>query len=232
MSSEHFHTHEWAKRHRKQRSTRNTHQDALTDREFERLIEGCDQLDTPADHQTQFVCLMAGRLGLRAGEITHLQSDWIDWDRKLIDIAKHEPCDCGCCRRQAKQEVDYNNDLAVDTAMGEALDACDVPHALVVLKDDDHFLNRAESRRRRHEAELAFYKQVFGFEAVDALPEINLSSSEETYHLLVGGKIIVARFAIPQSAITVDSLRRMTVVMNLRVGFSTELWSVDEQIRS
>lgn len=63
LSSDHFHPYEWAKRHRKQLSTRNTHQDGLTDRQFELLIEGCEQSDSPANRPARFVCLVAGGSG-------------------------------------------------------------------------------------------------------------------------------------------------------------------------
>lgn len=119
MSTDHFHTHKWAKRHRKQLSTRNTHQDALTDRQFQRLLEGCEKLKTPRDTEARFICMVAGRLGLRAGEIAHFHADWIDWDRKHIRIPKHEPCDCGACRRQARQEAAHNVELSKKDAMDD-----------------------------------------------------------------------------------------------------------------
>jgi dipeptidyl aminopeptidase/acylaminoacyl peptidase len=60
--------------------------------------------------------------------------------------------------------------------MAEALAASDVPHDLRVFEDEQHGFRRAESRKRAHEAELAFYGDVFGFEpAGDALPDLDLS---------------------------------------------------------
>ena len=47
---------------------------------------------------------------MRAGEICHFQDHWIDWEREQIRIPRHEPCDCGYCRSQAQQSVDYNPD--------------------------------------------------------------------------------------------------------------------------
>lgn len=41
----------------------------------------------------------------------------MDWDRKHIRIPKHEPCDCGYCRRQARQEAEHNENLTVGEAM-------------------------------------------------------------------------------------------------------------------
>jgi integrase len=106
----------WAERHRQSLTTRHTHEDVLTDREFERLLEACAALPAPQDFQARFICLLAGRLGLRAGELAHLQTSWLDWDRHLLRIPQHEPCECGYCRRQAAQEVTHHDSLTVEQA--------------------------------------------------------------------------------------------------------------------
>lgn len=74
MSSNRFETNDWADRHRRNLATRHTHQDALTNREFERLLKACEQLPEPEQFEAR---LMAGRLGLRAGEIAHTTIEWI-----------------------------------------------------------------------------------------------------------------------------------------------------------
>lgn len=117
MSSNRFETKDWADRHRRNLATRHTHQDALTNREFERLLKACEQLPEPDRFEARLICLMAGRLGLRAGEIAHTTIEWIDWDRKLIRIPEQEKCTCGYCRRQAKQEADHNKNLSFAQAM-------------------------------------------------------------------------------------------------------------------
>ena len=117
MSSNRFETNDWADRHRRNLATRHTHQDALTNREFERLLKACEQLPEPDRFEARLICLMAGRLGLRAGEIAHTTTEWIDWDRKLIRIPERENCNCGYCRRQAKQEADHNKQLSFAQAM-------------------------------------------------------------------------------------------------------------------
>jgi len=35
----------------------------------------------------------------------------------MIKIPYHEPCDCGYCHQQAKQEVEHNEDLTIEEAM-------------------------------------------------------------------------------------------------------------------
>ena len=108
---------EWAERHRKALTTRHTHEDVLNGREFALLLEACTALPDPRGFEARFVCLVGGRLGLRAGEIAHFQSSWIDWDRKLIRIPQHESCSCGYCRRQARQEAAHNEQLTVSDAL-------------------------------------------------------------------------------------------------------------------
>ena len=95
---------EWADRHRQALTTRHTHEDVLTDRQFELLLEACTALPAPHDFEARFICLIAGRLGLRAGEIAHFQTAWINWNRRTIRIPQHEPCQCGYCRRQAHRK--------------------------------------------------------------------------------------------------------------------------------
>lgn len=89
----------------------------MNDREYERLLEACRDLPAPRGFQARFLCLLGGRLGLRAGEIAHFQTAWIDWNRKLIRIPKHEPCDCGCCQRQTRQEAAHTDDLTAEAAL-------------------------------------------------------------------------------------------------------------------
>jgi dipeptidyl aminopeptidase/acylaminoacyl peptidase len=59
-------------------------------------------------------------------------------------------------------------------AMAAALADTDVPHDLVVFEDEEHGFERAGSRRRALEAELAFYGQVFGFDPAGDLDGVAL----------------------------------------------------------
>lgn len=116
--SRHQHTqNQWAKRHRQALTTHHTHEDVLNDREFELLLEACDTLPSPRGFEARFICLLSGRLGLRAGEIAHFRTAWIDWTRKLIRIPQHEPCRCGYCQRQARQEATHHDHLTEEDAL-------------------------------------------------------------------------------------------------------------------
>jgi dipeptidyl aminopeptidase/acylaminoacyl peptidase len=59
--------------------------------------------------------------------------------------------------------------------MVTALSTNDVPHRLLVFEDEQHGFRRAESRKRAHETELAFYGEAFGFAPADDLPDVDLS---------------------------------------------------------
>lgn len=71
---------------------RHSKRDALSNREFEKLLKGARELKEYQSLQARFVIFMAGRLGMRKGEITHMTQDWVDWKRNMICIPYHEPC--------------------------------------------------------------------------------------------------------------------------------------------
>ncbi len=63
--------------------------------------------------------------------------------------------------------------------MSQALTANTVPHDLLVFDDEQHGFRRADSRRRSHEAELAFYGAVFEFNPDDnGLTDLDLTLDE------------------------------------------------------
>lgn len=41
----------------------------------------------------------------------------IDWNRKLVRIPQHEPCNCGYYQRQARQEAAHNDQLTESDAV-------------------------------------------------------------------------------------------------------------------
>lgn len=105
---------------------RNSNQDALSEKKFEELLEATDAIPDPRGTEAYFILLIGGRLGMRAGEISHMKESWIDWDRKQIRIPQYEPCDkgqdggiCGYCREQARQAIEYNPDIALDDELNQ-----------------------------------------------------------------------------------------------------------------
>ena len=107
-----------------EREVRHTKEDALSDREFELLVEGTYRLDD--DYfalESRLVVFLSGRYGMRAGEIAHMRESWINWDRGMIEIPRHQPCEKGrdgskCGYWQAaEQMVDHNPGLDFETAL-------------------------------------------------------------------------------------------------------------------
>ena len=48
------------------------------------------------------ILLLAGRLGLRPGEIQHLHEAWIDWGRGELTVPERDPCACQQCWETAR----------------------------------------------------------------------------------------------------------------------------------
>lgn len=96
--------------------TEHSRDHALTDRQFEQLIEGARSLPEPRRFEALLVIHLAGRLGMRGGEIAHLSADWVDTDRRMLEIPEHDPCSkgkdggvCGYCRDRARDHVESMN---------------------------------------------------------------------------------------------------------------------------
>ena len=53
-------------------------QDALSDAEFDRLVEAAYTLDEPFAAQAAFVLFVSGQLSLRAGGLAQIIESWID----------------------------------------------------------------------------------------------------------------------------------------------------------
>lgn len=105
---------------------RHSHQDALSETEFQRLVDETDNLAHPFDAEALFILVTAGRLGMRAGEIAHMRRDWINYDDSLIQIPRHDPCrggknggPCSYCETQAQLAVEHNDGLCFEDALDQ-----------------------------------------------------------------------------------------------------------------
>ena len=58
--------------------TRHSREDAVDARTFEYLVESTYAMDDYYGLQCRFILFAAGRLGMRAGEIAHMDESWID----------------------------------------------------------------------------------------------------------------------------------------------------------
>lgn len=90
-----------------------THEKALTERDFEYLLEGARRIeDSEKRFEAYAVILMGGRLGFRPGELTHFAASWVDEQRQIIHVPEHVACQkgrdggvCGYCRQAARQRA-------------------------------------------------------------------------------------------------------------------------------
>lgn len=103
--------------------TNTSAEDALERREFEDLYYAAKSFEGERRLQCEFILLVQGRLGLRVGELTHLQSDWIDTQSHRLKVPAHEKCTsgkdggiCGYCNQLAKQMTNQNEDLDYEDA--------------------------------------------------------------------------------------------------------------------
>jgi len=95
-----------------------TREKALSEREFELLLEGAGRIeDSNRRLESRAAILLGGRLGLRPGETTHLTASWIDRERQMIRIPRHQDCTkgrdggiCGYCRQAVKQRMKHDPD--------------------------------------------------------------------------------------------------------------------------
>lgn len=104
---------------------KHSREDALTERQFVQLVEATREMGDPYAFEARLCCYLCGKLGLRAGEATHLRSDWIDWHDRMIVVPEHAECTkgqddsvCGYCREMAERRLRTNN-----LTRGEAADA-------------------------------------------------------------------------------------------------------------
>lgn len=91
--------------------TERSSDEALRQPTFVRLYRGAFKIEDPERClQAAYIILLAGRLGLRTGEIQHVREAWIDWRRGEIAIPRHDPCGCMNCWIAAKRKAATDDD--------------------------------------------------------------------------------------------------------------------------
>ncbi|WP_181685834.1 tyrosine-type recombinase/integrase [Halorhabdus salina] len=185
--------------------TDHSRDDALTDRQFERLLEGARQLPEPRDFEARFVVLVAGRLGLRGGEIAHLSADWIDEDQRVISIPEHDPCTkgkdggvCGYCRERAAEHVDAYN-LSLDEAtelVDEEMGDVDLPdqkiEELARERMDEHNISLEDALAERWEPKTSNGARTIPFD-LTARTQIAVERFAERYDVFPKARVAVNR---------------------------------------
>ncbi|QLG63064.1 tyrosine-type recombinase/integrase [Halorarum salinum] len=104
--------------------TRNSHQDAISEAQFDRLMKAARDMPSPYSEECEFILITAGRLGMRAGELCHLTPEWLNTERSLIEVPRHDPCTkgkhgeiCGYCAKQAASAAEHDEDKTILDAM-------------------------------------------------------------------------------------------------------------------
>jgi len=101
-------------------------EDALGELEFERLLDGARRMRDYYGDQAEFLVLVLGRLGLRRGELAHMDENWLNRRDQTIEIPSHRECHgerqgdgpCGYCVQLAKGRAERCDDLPLDEALG------------------------------------------------------------------------------------------------------------------
>lgn len=72
-----------------------------------------------------FIVATAGLLGLRGGEICHMTREWVDLDRGVIYIPRHDPCTkadgdpCGYCHKRVRSAIEHDDGLTYEEALAQ-----------------------------------------------------------------------------------------------------------------
>lgn len=194
---------------------------ALSQDDYQRLLEGASRLDDYYQLQSEFVIVLAGRLGMRSGEICHLQSSWVDMDNKTIHIPLHDACDsgkgggiCGSCLQLAQQMADRNDapvtemeDLFWKAKTAEA--ERDIPYDFdpkcesVIEEYINRFGRYTESKSGISRAVNRALAEADGLEKGDTMPH-GLRATAASFHashgLNVWGLQHIMGWAYPQTA--------------------------------
>lgn len=116
-------------------------EDALNARQFEHLARATYDFDGNTELQVRFILHVAGRLGLRAGELAHFRADWLNEKEGTLTIPEHESCDfgadggiCGYCRSRAEDYYE-TRDRTVEEWMSVLASDYDNPPSEDVLRE-------------------------------------------------------------------------------------------------
>lgn len=102
-----------------------TREKALTEREFERLLMGAMRMDDDVQSmEARVAILIGGRMGLRPGEVIHVDASWVNRRREMLSIPAHDPCTkgrggkpCGSCRQAAKQQCEHDDEKDLEEVL-------------------------------------------------------------------------------------------------------------------
>lgn len=102
----------------KENTSTHAREHALSPRQFEQLIKATYNIENKKiELESRALIYLAGRIGLRKGEIAHMTSDWFNLTDRSITVPEYERCTkgqhgnepCGYCRRRAQDRLNANN---------------------------------------------------------------------------------------------------------------------------
>jgi len=103
---------------------RHSADDAVDQRDFQLLLETTYELKDPYDIEARLLLFCCGRLGMRVGELIHMDASWIDWRKHMITVPRFDKCTdgrdggiCGYCKQLAEQEAKHNEQTEIRQAM-------------------------------------------------------------------------------------------------------------------
>lgn len=103
-----------------------TREQVLNTGEFERLLIGASRLGADKGLEAWAAFVVMGRLGLRAGELTHFDASWVDVHQRILTIPARELCTngrsgdvCGSCKQAIRQRQQNGDDREFETIAAE-----------------------------------------------------------------------------------------------------------------
>lgn len=197
--------------------------DALSPREFEQLVESSYRIDNDRiELECRTLLYLAGRIGLRKGEITHLSSAWMNWTEGTIEIPESDPCTkgqhdaepCGYCRRRAEDRVETNN-ITLEEAVDAVRHVLDEPESV----PDAHI--EREARNLREEVNVSFEDAL----AQQWQPKTATSAREVTFDFDVRVELALEEFFD-----RFDGWERSAATVNRRINRVAELSPVESRV--
>jgi integrase len=197
--------------------------DALTSKEFEQLVDASYGIKNDRmEVECRALLYLAGRVGLRKGEIAHLSGEWIDWSDGTITVPEHDPCEkgqhdnepCGYCRGRAEDRVE-----TAAITHDEAVDA--IRHVLEEPGNVNDEVINAEAKELREDVSITIESALDG----QWQPKTPASAREIPFDFDVR-----ADLALRELAEVSDGWERSAATVNRRINRVAERSDVDGRV--
>lgn len=100
-------------------------EDMPSPREYRALKRAArEKVDEKYQLESLYLIRVMGELGLRAGEISHMTEEWVDFDQLEITLPVYDQCckgkdggPCGYCKKRARAEAEKDESITYETAL-------------------------------------------------------------------------------------------------------------------